>query len=258
MAQFGTWNPSTEKAIVKAEYDTVDLWISMGYNVVVDDTNLNPVHSQKYEEIAKKYPWVKVEYHDLTNVPIETCVAHDLERKARGERYVGKDVILNMAFSFGLAHQDKPCVVFDMDGTLSDPSHRRGFVRKPDGATTDWKPDWVKFFEGCGEDLPRMDVIAKLLDAHEAGYEIIICSARPIDYREQTEAWLQLQDIPYDRLIMRNHKDYRPDTIVKQEFLDKYLDKSKIVKVFDDRPCVIEMWRSNGIPCEDVGDGVPF
>lgn len=259
MAQFGGYNSTSERVIVQAEYDIVDFWVSKGFSVIVDDTNLNPAHSQKYGEIASKYPWCKVEVHDMLDVPVERCIANDNSRRERGERFVGRDVIVNMGFQFGVLKQERQCVVCDMDGTLSDTSHRQNWVRQQNGEVNpDWKPDWIKFFEHCDQDAPREDVIAKLRDWHARGFEIIICSARPEDYRAKTEGWLAQHNVPYDRLIMRKHADYRKDTIVKQEFLDNYLDRTKIVQVYDDRPCVIRMWRENGLTVEDVGDGVEF
>lgn len=55
---------------------------------------------------------------------------------------------------------------------------------------------------------------------------------------------------------MRREGDMRPDTEVKQSFLDVYFpDKTVINKVYDDRPSVIRMWRENGLDVEDVGKG---
>lgn len=259
MAQFGGYQSVSEKVIVQAEYDLVDLWTSRGFSVIVDDTNLNSIHEENYRKIAEKYPWCKVEVKEF-NTPVDRCVLNDLSRKNSGGHYVGKDNIINMGFRFGYLKQEKPCIVFDMDGTLSDPAHRRTFVRKEDAQNNDsaFKPDWVKFFETCDKDAPRDEVIAKAREAKGQGYEVIICSARPEDYRDKTEKWLEQYNVPYDRLIMRKHADYRKDTIVKKEFLDQYLDKTKIVRVYDDRPCVIQMWRDNGLQVEDVGNGIEF
>jgi predicted kinase len=259
MAQFGGYQSTSERAIVQAEYDIVDLWLSKGFSVIVDDTNLNPIHSNKYEEIAKKYPWANIKYHDLLSVPIEQCIAQDLQRKGTS-RYVGKDNIINMGFRFGVMHQTRSCVIFDLDGTLSDPSHRRHFVRQAQGdeINPEWKPNWVQFFETCDQDTPREEVIQKARDYHAQGIEVIICSARPEDYREKSEEWLRRHNVPFDRFIMRRFQDYRKDTVVKKEYLDQFLDKTKILRVFDDRPCVIRMWRDNGLDVEDVGDGQDF
>jgi predicted kinase len=259
MIQFGGYNSTTERVVVQAEYDLVDLWISKGFSVIVDDTNLNPVHPQKYEEIAKKYPWATVKYHDMLSIPIETCIANDLKRKGTGGHYVGRDNIINMGFKFGVLKQQRKCVVFDMDGTLSDASHRQGFVRNPNPLNDNWSPNWNLFFEHCHEDLPRLEVINHAREAKEQGFEVIICSARPEDYRDKTESWLAQYGVPYDRLIMRRHADYRKDTIVKQEFLDDFLDKTQIVQVYDDRPCVIrEVWRAAGLETIDCGNGIEF
>jgi hypothetical protein len=54
---------------------------------------------------------------------------------------------------------------------------------------------------------------------------------------------------------MRKDKDYRQDYIVKQDILDKHIDKSKVWVVLDDRDQVVQMWRRNGLTCLQVSDG---
>ena len=57
-------------------------------------------------------------------------------------------------------------------------------------------------------------------------------------------------------LYMRADGDYRPDSLVKQELLDKIKKEGYNPTVaFDDRPRVIEMWRKNGIFVFDVNNG---
>lgn len=252
MLHFGGYHGDNERWVVQFEYDMAHQLLAHGYNVVVDDTNLNPAHERKYREIAEPEHTVEVV---RMSTSVDECILRDGVRKSMGQRFVGKDNILNMAFQFGLVQQHNTCVVFDMDGTLAEVTHRRHFVRDlPAGQ----KPDWDAFFKACPDDTPRQAVVEKLLAAKAAGHDVIVCSARPEPYRDMTAAWLGKYGIPYDRLIMRRNRDYRPDEIVKKEFLDKYLDRTKIVKVYDDRPKIVRMWRAEGLDCEDVGDGVEF
>lgn len=72
------------------------------------------------------------------------------------------------------------------------------------------------------------------------------------------EKWLRQHHVYYDRLIMRPESDFRPDDKLKLWFLDNYLDASKCVKIYDDRPSVIRAWQSRGITVKDCGDGVEF
>lgn len=256
MLCFGKYTPKIEGLVVEQERAITRAALSKGYDVIVDDTNLNPVHYEAFQQIAGAYgAAMQIVYVD---VPVEECIRRDKLRGQSGGMHVGADTIKNMGFQFGVLKQEKDYVIFDMDGTLADCTHRRHFVRKPADAGPEWKKNWMGFFENCDKDTPRSEVVNQLLDHWGQGHEIILCSGRSDAFRDKTEAWLIEHKIPWDRLIMRKHDDSRDDTIVKQEFLDKYLDKTKCLEIYDDRPSVIEMWRKNGLKVNDVGDGIDF
>jgi hypothetical protein len=60
-------------------------------------------------------------------------------------------------------------------------------------------------------------------------------------------------------LFMRPAGDMRKDCIVKQEIYEREIKgKFNCTAWFDDRPQVIRMLRSLGLPVFDVGDGVEF
>jgi hypothetical protein len=107
------------------------------------------------------------------------------------------------------------------------------------------------------KDLPIPEVAAKVRKLSQ-NHTIILVTGRPDDYRVATEEWLKTHKIPYKELYMRESGDFRQDDIVKQEILNKHLNKEEIKLVIDDRPRVIRMWRKNGLEVEDVGDGVEF
>jgi hypothetical protein len=56
-------------------------------------------------------------------------------------------------------------------------------------------------------------------------------------------------------LLMRKDGDFRADHIVKQEILDKHIDKERVLFVLDDRQQVVDMWRRNGLVCFQVAEG---
>jgi predicted kinase len=134
------------------------------------------------------------------------------------------------------------CVIFDIDGTLSDPSHRLHHVRR--------KPfNWPAFFDAMGED-PVHDPIRWLSDILGGHVQIIITTGRPETHRVQTEAWLAQHKIGYHTLYMRAADDYRPDYIVKSQILDGIIaDGFEVVLVVDDRQSVVDMWRARGLVC---------
>lgn len=154
-------------------------------------------------------------------------------------------------------------IIFDIDGTLADISHRRHFVAGNRG-------DWKSFFESMSQDKPTdvcllAEIVAEykgyLVDyANEGDFALFICSGRPEEYREITETWLQ-KYVPslFSRsiaLLMRQTGDYRPDTTVKREMLQGIRGQGYEPRlVVDDRPSVISMWKSEGLTVLEVDSG---
>ena len=135
-------------------------------------------------------------------------------------------------------------IVFDMDGTLADLTHRRHFVEK--------KPkDWGAFFAACSEDTPHLHALA-VLEALKRDHDVEVWSGRPERCRADTEEWFLRWMLWVPPLRMRADGDFRADDIVKEEFLAKYGWPDLI---FDDRDRVVAMWRRNGIPCFQVAEG---
>lgn len=72
----------------------------------------------------------------------------------------------------------------------------------------------------------------------------------------ETEKWLADNYIVYDQLVMRKADDQTKDSIIKQDFYNKYIKgKFNVLGIFDDRNQVVEMWRSLGLPCYQVAEG---
>lgn len=249
MLHFDKFTGKNEDATVEAEFAVAEQMIKCGYNVVVDDTNLNPRNIS-----AWKY-WAEDENHECTpevidiNTDIGTCLVRDMNR----EKSVGRDVIIKMALQYCEFLKGEKFILCDLDGTLCDIKHRLNFAR---GEEKNWK----KFFEALPQDTPRVEVLKQLHEAvAETGARIIFVSARPEEYREATEKWFADNGISgHYLLIMRPNHDKRDDTLVKREMFDKYLKNLDIAKVFDDRPRVIAMWRELGLDVVDVGDGIDF
>lgn len=137
-------------------------------------------------------------------------------------------------------------VVFDLDGTLSNPYHRIHFLERE-------KKDWRAFYAACDKDQPHHAVIRVLNALYITGAEIEIWTGRSEEVRDKTMAWLGIEGIPPVNVKMRAEGDHRPDTILKQEWLDACSVKPRLV--FEDRASVVQMWRSNGITCCQVAEG---
>ena len=89
---------------------------------------------------------------------------------------------------------------------------------------------------------------------YDAGYKIIILSGRSNRVEQKTIKWLKANNVKYHMILMREKNDFKPDEILKNEWLDT-LEKDKILCVFDDRDKVVNMWRNNGLTCFQVAEG---
>ena len=142
-------------------------------------------------------------------------------------------------------------VIFDIDGTLADIAHRRGFL---DGD----RPDWFRFNDAMGKDTPNVPVVELYQTLWNSGvYDLQIVTGRNERFRKVTETWLTWNEIPFNRVSMRADKDQRPDNIIKGEILDMFRKEGRdIAFAVDDRQQVVDMWRENGVLCLqcDVGD----
>jgi phosphoglycolate phosphatase-like HAD superfamily hydrolase len=138
-------------------------------------------------------------------------------------------------------------VIFDIDGTLADVSERIHHVKK--------KPkNWNAFFAGMAQDKAIHSMVRLCNLLYASGIEIVLCSGRSEEHRQQTVEWLAQQGVNYHDLLLRRDKDRRSDTEIKRELLAR-LDKSKILFVVEDRSRVVEMWRSEGLVCLQCAPG---
>ena len=167
-------------------------------------------------------------------------------------------------------------IICDIDGTIADLTHRLKYVRNLRDDTY-WRNNWNAFHKGCVFDTPKQDVIRALtqmasgvllrpllswraIDAIEAdpigAMPVYFLSGRNSVVREETVAWLRehiplckdWDDHTFDKhLHMRRKKDRRPDTVIKAEMAAKVgLIPENTLCVFEDRQCVVDMWRELG------------
>lgn len=137
----------------------------------------------------------------------------------------------------------KEAVIFDIDGTLADLSHRLHHVKNG-------RKDWDAFFRGVGEDRLVEPIAKALWTFADRDWPIILCSGRPEKCRPATEEWLARHKIDFIALYMRPDADHRQDFIVKRELLDRIrADGYEPALVIDDRQSVVDMWRDNGLTC---------
>lgn len=139
-----------------------------------------------------------------------------------------------------------PAVIFDIDGTLADLSHRLHLIKH------DGKKDYKAFFDSIPMDEP-IKPVAWLARVVAVNSNIIFVTGRPDSHRTETLKWLEthLGDAGKNpALYMRKTGDYRTDDIIKHQLLKQIIaDGYSPFLVIDDRPRVVEMWRKLGLIC---------
>lgn len=248
MLHFDKWTGRNEGLTVDAEKALAKMFLEKGINVVIDDTNLSQKHHDMWLEVAKETGSQLATLEK--NPPFDELIIREAKRDK-----VGLHVIYRMGFQFEKVPQpEKPFVLCDIDGTIADCTHRQMYVQG------DGQKDWKNFFALMDEDTPIESTLKLVMEYKEKGHDIILLTARPEDYREMTEEWVARHtDIDPLTIIMRNSGDKRPDSEVKQQMFELYFkDKYPIETMIDDRPVVIRMWESIGVPVIDVGNGEEF
>jgi predicted kinase len=247
------WTPKFEKEVGKIRTERIRSALSRGCDIIIDNTNLNPNSLTKLTRfLSQEFPDVCIQFQDFTDVSVETCIERDNARKKRGERFVGEHVIINMWAEFIVPYipfkpydPSLPCAIMcDLDGTLALLNGRYAY-------------DASK----CDEtDTPNPHVL-HVVNTYRRSLQVIFVSGRSEKDREPTIRFLQKKCGIYEdvMLLMRADGDMRPDEIVKKELYEASIKgKYNILFVIDDRPKVIRMWKTEGIPVFSVGHGNEF
>lgn len=142
-------------------------------------------------------------------------------------------------------------VIFDLDGTLADITHRLHFIENGN-------KNWGAFYEACPADGPKHDIIELALMCDDAGHRIIISSGRSENVRSQTIEWLAAHGVKYAELHMRPDNCYVPDQALKKAWLEQgvFGPVGDILFVVEDRDRMVQMWRSSGLTCLQVDQWV--
>jgi phosphoglycolate phosphatase-like HAD superfamily hydrolase len=140
------------------------------------------------------------------------------------------------------------CVVFDIDGVLSDATRRQHFIERG-------RRDWDAFFEACGDD-PVIEEIARLLELLDPSLQVVLLTGRPLRVRPQTLAWLEHFGLRWDLLVMRDWGDYLQVTAFKREVVEDLRAYGFDIRLaLEDDPQNHAMYVSEGIPCVYIHSG---
>lgn len=154
-----------------------------------------------------------------------------------------------------MSQRYRSAVIFDIDGTLADCTHRRHLVDLREmPAEFMGKKNWPEFKKRAALD-PVHEPVRKLLLQLQPLNHIVLCTGRDESQRDHTASWLKNNQIPYSAMFMRAELDYRVDAIVKRELLDRIREIYDPWLVVDDRDSVVAMWREAGLTCLQCAPG---
>ena len=235
-----------EKQVTLYEDTLIHEGLNLGKTVIVDATHLEKKYLDRY-----KFWNVPIEYKYFDIEPLE-AIGRDLERN----RKVGKEVINNQFDKYSklervedfepiLFEQNtalRPCVIFDIDGTIAEKGNRNAF---------DWKrvgEDSVVY-----EVVANMDWLSELPEFSKP--TVIVCTGRDAICESETLEWLENNNIRIDDIYFRPKGDQRADWIVKEEMWREISKTNYIVGMYDDRNQVTRRARALGLKVFQVEYG---
>lgn len=143
----------------------------------------------------------------------------------------------------------KDRIIVDIDGTLTDATHRQHLVTGPGKKLFD------AFYDLCGDDAPHQDVIA-MVNSLSWEYSIHLVTGRVERVRPQTMQWLAKWGVHWGSLHMRPDGDFTPDHELKVPMAHRAgLYPHNVVAVLDDRDRVVTAWREAGYRVLQVAPG---
>ncbi len=142
--------------------------------------------------------------------------------------------------------KEKPkAIIIDLEGTLSDHSHRVIHYNFK---------DYDKYNSGFKDDPVNYDFV-RLLENEQTDEDLIIImvTAKSEIYKNDVDFWLRDNGITFiSEIHYRDPGDKSPSVEVKRLYLEALKERFAIVHAYDDREDICEMYRNNGMPCTQV------
>ncbi len=83
------WVPEREPMIKRIKENIIYNALDFGYDLIIDNMNLNPKEIASIKKIVSGYPEYSIEFKDFFDTPLEVCI----ERDSKRENPIGAKII---------------------------------------------------------------------------------------------------------------------------------------------------------------------
>ena len=244
------WVTSRENLVSSIKKNMAEEAINRGYDIVVDNMNLNPKEILFWKDMVKTanmdpdgYQY-EIEFKDFF-IPLEECIRRDAMRpNPIGEKVIRetwkryKHFIQTTKVERHIDNMRKytgkpKCIVIDMDSTMCFNVTKRPWFGE--GAA-----------EGMINDVPNTGVCEMIRQLQDY-YDIVVATGRDTSQEEVTKQWLAKQGINPNEFYFRTNGDFRKGVVVKKEQIEKILETYDIVSIFEDCEPIVQMYREMGL-----------
>ena len=244
------WVTSRENLVSSIKKNMAEEAINRGYDIVVDNMNLNPKEILFWKRIVDEnnqdvdsYKY-EIEYKDFF-IPLEECIRRDAMRPnpigekviretwKRYKHFIQTTEVEKYVDNLRKYTGKPKCIVIDMDSTMCFNTTKRPWFG--DGAA-----------EGMINDVPNTGMCDMIRQLQE-DFVIVVATGRDTTQEAVTKEWLAKQGINADEFYFRTNKDYRKGVVVKKEQIEAILEKYDIVAIFDDCEPIVDMYREMGL-----------
>lgn len=253
------WVASREKLVSSIKKNMAEEAINRGYDIVVDNMNLNPKEVLFWKDMVKManmdpdgYQY-EIEFKDFF-IPLEECIRRDAMRPnpigekviretwKRYKHFIQTTEVEKHVDSMRRYTGKPKCIVIDMDSTMCFNVTKRPWYG--DGAA-----------EGMLNDIPNTGVVDIVRDLSKI-YSIVVATGRDTTQAEVTKEWLAKQGIEVDKYFFRTPRDYRKGVEVKKEQITDILEEYDIVAIFEDCEPIVQMYREMGLTVLQPNKGI--
>lgn len=256
---FGKYWGVDESVVSDVENSMIESALRAGQNVVLDATNLSRSLMRSKLSLAARYG----AHVEFTDFPVSYPVA--VERDKMRTRSVGEKVVKHFFDQYKLDRKggplpDPPAPLPVFYPYVVDLSKPAAYIVDTDGTVADSEGvrnpfDTSKYHL----DKLRKHVAGVVVSLNVRGVPVIALSGRDEEFRDVTEKWWYDNGMVFDEFFMRPKGDRRMDAIVKYDLFKEHVEPNyNVYGAFDDRPQVIRMWETIGVPVFNVGTGREF